>query len=327
MIKRIISALLLISAYPVSAQKHFNINDFYPIETSHSYVGFSVKYMGYAMVKGRFENFRGTIFYDENRLENTSVSFSIDVASIDSDNDWRDNDLKSPNWLNAETYPKINFTSTSVKISETGFEVIGDLEIKDITKEVVIIMDKPSGVLKDTRGDSQVILTGKTEIDRTDFGIEGKRWSVIKEGLAAVDDKVSIELSILAKRINQANFRNWVRNENNPPGKFYKLINEVGIESALAEFDKIKAAPGSELNAGALNIAGYMLLKEGKTNRALATLKKNMQAFPEISDVYDSYGEALAIAGRLDESREYYEKSLVINPDNQNAKEVLRHLQ
>ena len=102
----------LLSLTSVAQDKSFSIDQIYPIETSHSYVGFSVKYMGYAKVKGRFAKFNGSFRYDADNLENTSVSFSIDTESIDTDIEFRDRDLKSDNWFDVEKYPKITFYST-----------------------------------------------------------------------------------------------------------------------------------------------------------------------------------------------------------------------
>ena len=159
------------------------IRQFYEINRGHSYLEFSVLYMGYAKVKGRFAEFEGMLRYDENDLLNTSISLNIKVASIDTDLDWRDNDLKSDAWFDAEKFPLMSFQSKRIIAKEQGFDVVGDLTIRDVTKEVTIIMNPPSGVLKDTRGDSQVIFTGNLTIDRTDYGIEGERWSKIKENI------------------------------------------------------------------------------------------------------------------------------------------------
>ena len=112
--KNIIVLILLIATSQLMGQDEIDISKFYPIEASHSYVGFSVKYMGYAQVRGRFETFQGTVYYDELDIKKTSISFSIDVGSIDTDLNWRDRDLKSANWFNADTFPKITFISKKV---------------------------------------------------------------------------------------------------------------------------------------------------------------------------------------------------------------------
>ena len=327
MYKKMFTILMLTAMFMAQAQdSRFNIDEFYPIENSHSYIGFSVKYMGYARVRGRFEKFKGTFRYDEKDISKTSVSLLIDAASIDTDNNRRDKDLKSGAWFDVEKFPDLVFVSKKVRPTASGFEITGDLSIKGITKTVIIKMNKASGVLKDTRGDNQVIFSGETTIDRTDFGVEGKRWSAIKEGIAGVAKEIKIEVSILGKQINARNAGNWVRNEKSPQGKIYKTISEHGIAQGLRVFEEMRGDSGIKLNFRALNLAGYMLLKEGKIKAALAVYKKNIEVFPGQSRLYDAYAGALAVSGNLAEAKAYYQKALEKDPGNNHASEILRHL-
>lgn len=328
MYRKVFAILILLITLTIKAQdSDFNIYEFYPIEKSHSYIGFSVKYMGFAMVKGRFEKFNGTFKYNEKDITKTSVSFSIDVNSIDTDHDWRDKDLKSENWFDAEQFSNITFVSKKVISTDSGFEIIGNLTIKAITKEVVIKMNPASGVLKDVRGDSQVILSGETIINRSDFGVEGKKWSAVKEGITGVADEIKIEISLLGKQIKERNFRNrFIQNESRPPGKLYKVISEDGLEEGFLLFEEMRNDPKSKLNPFSLHYAGYMLLKEGKVREALEVLKKNIEMFPGESNLYNYYAEALAVSGDLTEAKIYYLKALEGNANNQNASEILRHL-
>ncbi len=325
--KKIFVILIFLIALTSKAQeKDFNINEFFPIENSHSYIEFSIKYMGYAMVKGRFEKFNGTFKYDESDINETSVSLSITANSIDTDNNRRDDDLKSENWFDVEEYPTITFVSKKVRSTESGFEIIGNLTIKAITKEVVVKMNQDSGILKDIRGDFQVIFSGNTIIDRTEFGVEGKRWSAIKEGISGVANEVKIEVSILCKQMNISNLKNRVQNVTHPSGKIYKVISDNGIEDGLKIFDEMKLDTEIILNPNTLNIVGKILLKEGKTKEALKVFNKNIETFPEESNLYNSYAEALVTSGNLKEAKIYYQKALERNDDNQNASEILRHL-
>jgi len=301
------------------------MSEIYAIDAMHSYIGFSIKYMGYAKIRGRFAEFKGALRYDEADLSKTSITLGVSIASLDTDLDWRDNDLKSERWLDAEKFPQMKFVSKRVVKRDMGFDVIGDLTIRDITKEITIKMDPPSGLLKDIRGDSQVIFTGTTTIDRNDFGVEGKRWSAIKEGIVGVDSQVNIEISILGKRINAGNFKNRVRNEESPPGKLYKIANEQGVKSAIKEFENMKEVD-EKINENALNIVGYMFLKENKQDEAFAIFEHNAKAFPESGNVYDSLGEISVVKGDYGKAKSYYQKALEKDPENTNAMEVLRHL-
>ena len=327
MFKKVIVLLFMFSLAVTAQEKKFNILDFYPIDNSHSYIDFSIKYMGYANVKGRFEKFSGLFKYDEHDITKTSISLSIVANSIDTDNDRRDKDLKSENWFESEKFSSLTFVSTKSRKTNTGFEIIGDLTIKGITKEIVIKMNPASGVLKDIRGDSQVIISGETVINRTDFGVEGKNWSAIKEGITGVGDEVKIEVSILGKQVNLANLKSWVSNETKAPGKIYKEIINNDLEQGLKLFDEMLLDTDTKLNSNTLNINGRILLKEGKIKEALEVFEKNIKTYPNDYRVYNSYAEALAVSGNLTEAKKYYKKALKINSNNQIAIEILRHLE
>ncbi len=304
----------------------FNSKEFYPIDNAHSYIEFSVKYMGYAKIKGNFEKFKGTFRYDENDVSKTSASLHVTAGSIDTDNERRDKDLKSDDWFDIEKFPSISFRSKVSRATDFGFEIVGDLTIKTITEEVIVKMNKASGVLKDTRGDHQVILSGEITINRSDFGIEGKKWSAIKEGIAGVADEIAIEISFLGKQHNLKNLKNWVRDESKPMGNIYKKITAEAITAGLETFEALREANTNKIHGGILDKVGYVLLREGKISEALAVFKKNVTIFDSDSRQYNAYAEALAISGNLVAAKKYYQKALELDDTNYHASEILRYL-
>jgi polyisoprenoid-binding protein YceI len=312
--------LLLISC-PLFGQNQIDFNQFYPIDRGHSFVEFSIRYMGYASVKGRFSDFSGLVRYDEQNPALTSVSLSIKSESINTDLTFRDNDLKSANWFDVKKFPTITFTSKGIKNTGTGFEVIGDLTIKGVTKQVVLNMDPPSGVLKDVRDDLQVIFTGQTKIDRTEFGVEGKNWSGVKEGITAVSNEVKIEFSILGKRLRAANYANRVKNDQAPSGKVYKVVKEHGVQQGLETFKTIKETADRNV----LHTVGYMLQLEGNLKDAMAIFEANRDAYPEEPEVYYALGEAHALQGESAQAKGFFEQAIRKNPEYVQAAEALRH--
>src|SRR6185503_5106466 len=164
--------LLILLLQPVQADD-ISMSQIYPIDRGHSYIGFSVQYMGFARVRGRFTNYSGTFRFDEKDITKSSGTVLIKVDSIDTDLDMRDDDLRSPNWFDAKEYPLIKFQTKQIRKTDTGVIAVGDLTIKKVTKEVQLKLDYCSGVKKDIRGDTQVVFTGGTTINRKDFGIEG----------------------------------------------------------------------------------------------------------------------------------------------------------
>ncbi|MCI0691458.1 YceI family protein [candidate division KSB1 bacterium] len=251
-------------SYTTSPRDDFKMSQIFSIDAGHSYVGFSIKYMGFAKVRGRFADFAGAIRCVDGDVAKTSATVIIKTASLDTDHEFRDKDLKSANWFDAEKFPVIKFQSKRIENSASGTEVIGDLTIKDVTKEVRIKMEGSSGIQKDIREDTQVIFTGSTTINRKEFGVMGENWSRVKEGMTAVASEVEIELSILGKQINAPNFRNWVRNVEMPQGKIYQTITTKGLTDSLKEFD-IKR-PYRTIRILWLRISALRLIFVSKTN-------------------------------------------------------------
>jgi polyisoprenoid-binding protein YceI len=304
----------------------FQISQIFPIETEHSYIGFSIKYMGFAKVRGRFTDFSGSIRYDEKSPLKSSTTVIIKVNSIDTDLDMRDKDLKSENWFDVEKFPLIAFQSKTILKNGDRYQMIGELTIKGVQKEVVLHIGEFSGIKNDSRKDTQIVATAVTTIARTDFNVQGKKWSLMKEGITAVDNEVEIELSVLGKQINEPNFRNWVSDMELPEGKLYYVASQNGVESALQEFEKMRAKRADSVTGETLKIVGYMLLKEGRINDAVTIFEHNMKCFPSEGNLHTSLGSAYAAKGNFSLARKHYQAVLDFDPANANAIEVLRHL-
>ncbi len=180
-------------------------NDFH-IDDQHSYIGFKIKYFGFSPVRGRFNEFNGTLFYDPLDLTVLRVSVFIDVGSINTGNKRRDNDLRSEGtWFDTNKFPNIIFSSSEVIPKSNGaFDLIGYLTIKGITKVDTISFDKPTDLSKDWAGNNQVDFSGKIIINRQDYEVfGGEFWSAIMEnGITQLSDKVEIELDIHTRKFD-----------------------------------------------------------------------------------------------------------------------------
>ena len=324
--KLLMATLLCIALNSEAQVAEFKISEIFPIESEHSYIGFDVQYMGYAKVRGRFTGFFGAIRFNEKDLSKTSVSIRVDVSSIDTGNEWRDDDLRSDQWFDQKIFPFIEFTSQSVRPNGSQLIITGNVTIHGVTRTITFPMTYTPTVVSDIRDDSQIVFSGTLQINRIDFGVEGKKWAGVKEGITAVSDIVNLELTILAKRINAPNFRYWVADPSSPHGRVYKIARSKGTKAALLTFDSLRSVANSGVTVETLNTAGLMFLKENKTDEAITLFRKNIAAYPDQSVVYESYGEAIATLGRWSEATASFEKSLAKDPGNMKVKEILRHI-
>jgi polyisoprenoid-binding protein YceI len=108
------------------------------LDPMHSEVQFKVKHLVISTVTGSFKTFEGELTTESDDFEGADVSFALDVNSIDTNQEMRDGHLKSAEFFDAETYPKISFKSTSFTKDGDDYKLTGDLTIKDVTKPVTL---------------------------------------------------------------------------------------------------------------------------------------------------------------------------------------------
>ncbi|HEV8420929.1 MAG TPA: YceI family protein [Actinomycetota bacterium] len=164
-------------------------------DKAHTNLMFVARYAMLTKVRGHFGDFQGTIHVAE-KPEDSSVELSIDASSITTDNDTRDNHLRSGDFLDLENHPTITFRSTKVElIGDDRLRVTGDLMIRGVTKEVVLDGEY-AGVGKDAYGRTRIAFSARTEIERDDFGVS---WNMALEtGGLLVGKRVQIELEVQA---------------------------------------------------------------------------------------------------------------------------------
>ena len=161
------------------------------LDSTHSIAEFAVKHMVVATAKGRFGAVDGTLQWDGQNFATASVNTNIDVTTITTGDANRDGHLKSDDFFNAEQYPTATFRSSRVEGSGDEFKLIGDLTIRDVTKEVTLDIEF-EGQVKDPYGLQRAGFTAQTAINRREFGLN---WSAMLEaGGAVVADKVKITI-------------------------------------------------------------------------------------------------------------------------------------
>lgn len=163
------------------------------LDPSHTLVEFSAKHLMITTVKGRITDVEGSIFIDERNPRNSTVQASLKAASIDTRTEQRDQHLRSADFLDIEKYPEIRFKSTRIEGDRNEFKLIGDLTIRDVTREVTLDVTF-EGQTKDPWGGERVGFSATGKIDRRDFGLT---WNMLLEGgglTVGNDIKIAIEV-------------------------------------------------------------------------------------------------------------------------------------
>ena len=169
----------------------------YVLDPTHTRIGFVARHLMVTKVRGSFAQFDGSITIGDD-VTASGAAATIQTASIETGTPDRDGHLRSGDFLEAEKYPTITFGNAKVtKQKGTKFTVVGDLTIKDTTRQVELDVEL-DGVVKDPFGNEKIAVTASTEIDREDFGMT---WNVALEtGGVLVSKKVVIEIEAQAAR-------------------------------------------------------------------------------------------------------------------------------
>ncbi len=168
------------------------------VDTAHTNVQFKVKHMGFFDVTGDFQIFEGSLETEGETLEGGIIRASIDVSSINTNNGQRDGHLKSDDFFNAEKFPALTFTSTSIVANGDKFAITGDLTIRDITQSVVFDAIH-AGKLVGMGGELRTGIQAITKINRKSFGLS---WGAMVEGVNVVSDNVEIILNVQLVKAN-----------------------------------------------------------------------------------------------------------------------------
>lgn len=174
---------------------HFALAATWKIDPAHTAVEFKIKHLMISWVKGTFTDVEGTAIIDDKSLDQSSVKVQIQTASIDTNNKKRDDHLRSADFFDVATYPTITFVSKKVVVSNgQPVKVVGDLTIRDTTREVELSVEDFSGVVKDPWGNTRRGATATTQIKRKDYGLTWDK--MLETGGVVVGDEVRISLEI-----------------------------------------------------------------------------------------------------------------------------------
>jgi polyisoprenoid-binding protein YceI len=195
----------------------------YGFDKAHTHIGFTVQHL-LTKVPGEFRDFDGSFTFDPNKPEASSISVTIQAASVNTDNDRRDHHLQSADFFDVEKFPTLTFNSTSVSKGDgdNKYDVVGDLTIHGVTKPVTLGVEYLGSDTQAMGKDNKMVakiagFSATTKIDRRDFGLTwgegmmstGKNMMVANDvtinlDIAAMDKKSLEKMAAMMQKMNKA---------------------------------------------------------------------------------------------------------------------------
>ena len=304
-------ALLVILRPPASAEAK------YILDNAHGLVRFTVKLAGLTDVEGRFTETDAAITYNEADLTKSSVTALIHVASIDTAEKERDQDLCSASFFDAEKFPAIRFQSKRIVMRGADWVAIGDFTMHGVTREIELPFQWIQKKQVDPFGNDRIGFEVHTTLKRSDYGILGPSfWGRI------ISDDVDIVLRISAR------IYNW-DNINGSPSSFVPELFplfENGDAKALSRLREIREAKDTPYDRGdwQYHVLGRRLYQHGKIKAALDVANQYVEAFPQSSLALDDLADAYEAMGDKKQAILLFEKSAKLDPFDANAVEKLR---
>lgn len=168
----------------------------YVVDPTHSSIGFQAKHMMISKVKGHFDRFNSELDINPEDLSGGSIQFEVEIASINTNNEDRDNHLRSADFFDAETHPTMKFVATDIKeVDDDEYKITGDLSIRGVTKPVTFDAEY-NGKGTNPWGVEVVAFEADGKINRKDFGLN---WnSALETGGVLVGDDIKIHIEIEA---------------------------------------------------------------------------------------------------------------------------------
>jgi polyisoprenoid-binding protein YceI len=171
----------------------------YELDPTHSRIGFVARHAMVTKVRGSFNEFAGSGYFDAEDPSRSHLALTIQAGSIDTRNADRDGHLRSNDFFAMDEHPEIRFTSTAVEaLDDSTYRVTGDLTIKGVTRPVTVDVDF-EGAVVDPFGNHRIGLEGRTTINRKDWGVS---WNAaLDAGGVLVSEKVTLELEVSAIKV------------------------------------------------------------------------------------------------------------------------------
>jgi polyisoprenoid-binding protein YceI len=166
----------------------------WPVDPNHSGVNFRIRHMGLSNVRGRFDRFDATLVVGTS-LEDSKVTASIDMASVDTNQADRDAHLRGTDFFSTDQHPAMTFASTAIRlVSGSDYEVDGDLTINGIAKPVTLEVEFSGVEVVPMDGSTHAGFSATTEINRNDYGIDFNMPLGVDK--VALGQKVKVELDL-----------------------------------------------------------------------------------------------------------------------------------
>ncbi|MBT6324978.1 MAG: polyisoprenoid-binding protein [Bdellovibrionales bacterium] len=183
---KLIKSLILLTSVILGG---YAFADNYKLDESHTHIGFKIRHLAFANVRGKFDKFQGTGKYDEKTGKLSDLKVTIQAESIDTNEPDRDKHLRSADFFDVAKFKELKFESTNIKFKgKKPSQITGKLTIHGITKSITLDVEEWGGKAEDAWGNQRIAFEATGKIDRRDFGLTWNKGLKKVAGLTVGND-------------------------------------------------------------------------------------------------------------------------------------------
>jgi polyisoprenoid-binding protein YceI len=309
----------------------------FDVDGMHSTVGFTARILRFAKVRGRFREYDVALTYDSAHLERSSVTAVIVTKSIDTDMDFRDKHLRSPDFFAVDSFATIEFQSDRVTPRPGGVVVSGPLTMRGVTRRISFVANVVPLPRVGPDGSASLAVEADLRVNRIDFGIAGTNAfnPDFDPATNLLGDSVDINLELLMTRQGYMDrpISDLARTlgGGSPPGvvdTIARTLTAHGAPAAADLYRTLRAAAPLAFNFGVaqLDLLGHVLEAHGRLTDALMIFNLNAEVYPTSDVALESVAEAEALSGDAVQSLATYRRAAAAEPHSATAKEMIRRL-
>lgn len=299
---------LLLNLFAFSQGK-INMDQRYQINKDGSYIQFKTTLAGFPVVRGAVKAYQATIFYDPHNVMNSSATIRIGTEGFSTAHDKRDAVLQGPDFLDVSQFPAIWFQGTEVVPKESGFDLTGILNIKNISKPATLHVQQPTLMPGAMNKQDLMFVKGNLKINRKDFalGTSGD-WA----SNPMLGDEIEIEFFFMCFSYTieylQSNFIRQVDGRDHAVGKVYEEVKKNGVESGMELLQTLVKDKRYQKDNWLSNLAniGWILMVDGYGKEALPFYELALEKKPDHLSSLLRLGDAYVIAGEKEKALAHF---------------------
>ena len=313
------------------------VSEQFQADPQHSTVGFTARILGIVKVRGRFRSYDVAVTYDAGHPERSSVTAIIEAKSIDTDMEFRDNHLRSPDFFDTSRFPTIEFQSDRVVARPGGLTITGPLTMHGVTRPITFAAQVTALPEVGTTGGKSLALEADLRLSRADFGIAGTNTfnPSYNPATTLLSDSVDVYLEFQADQPGYLGRTlgdlGRTISDQPPPGVVDTVARTLVTQGPGAASDLYRSLRATQPRAfnfepAQLDVLGHVLSAHGRLPEALAILGLNAQVYPNSGAVLESLAQAPALSGHGVQALATYRRAASVDSRSATAREMIRRL-